>query len=237
MRRYTNWSLIIFGAIFAIIWLVSPSWIPEVQPLLVDDEVQSSFECENYISQSECEVLQQLYEENPDQALAQQDAMNPENDFAVNDPQPSILAEQLRASLNVSDTPEITEVSQGVFSPPRDAIHNARGRVQIFRITTLDTSTERVYLRLDAGGDGVFSVNNGPNLDLHVYLSSDPSPQGGDDFEASAFDVGVLRGNQGQLNFELNPDIDLLQYTSLVIYNPQYDQIFGVADLVRPLEE
>ena len=236
MRRYTNWSLVIFGAIFAGMWLVSPSWIPEIQPFLVEEDSSSTFECAEYISNEVCQVLQSINEENPDHADAQQDAMDPENNFSVSDPAPSALAEQLRASLNISDTPEITNISQGVFSPPLDAIHDARGWVQIFRITTLDASTERVYLRLDAGGDGTFSVTNGPGLDLHVYLSPETRPEGGEFLENTGLDIGTLRGNIGQFNFELATDLNFLQYNSLVIYNPEFDQIFGIAELVQAVE-
>lgn len=237
MQRYTNWSLIIFGAFFAVLWLVSPTWIPEVQPLLIEDNAADTFTCASYVTEAECDVLQDIFEDDPAHALAQQDALNPENDFSRRDPEPQELAESLRAQLNISDSPVITNVSRGVFLPPRDAIHNAQGRVQIFRITTIEGTSEQVFLRLDASGlEPDFTVNNGPNLDLRIYLSRDVTPQAGSEIEDEAFEVAQLAGNIGRQNYELPTDLDLLQFRSLVLYNPTYDEIFGIAEFIEPLQ-
>lgn len=236
MQRYTNWGLILLGGVFTALWLASPVWIPEVQPLLVEDTVEENFVCAGYVSEAECEVLQNIFEDNPAHAAAQQDAMNPENDFPRRDPEPQELAEALRSSLNVSDSPVITEISRGVFAPPRDAIHNARGRAQIFRLTTPAGESEQVFLRLDSGIDGDFTVNNGPGLNLRIYLSPDADPEGGDAFEAEAVEVAQLNGNIGRQNYQLPEDLDVLQFRSVVIYNPDFDQIFGVAEFVEPLQ-
>jgi hypothetical protein len=236
MQRYTNWSLIVIGAAFAALWVVSPFWIPEVQPLLVDDNIDDTFECAAYVSAAECEVLQDIFDDNPAHAVAQQTAMDPENDFPRRDPEPQELAEALRSSLNISDSPIITEISRGVFAPPRDAIHNARGRAQIFRITTPTGENEQVFLRLDSGIDGDFTVNNGPGLNLRIYLSRDADPQGGDEFEAEAVEIGQLTGNIGRQNYQLPDDLEVLQFRSLVIYNPEFDQVFGVAEFVEPVQ-
>lgn len=233
MRRYINWSAIFLGAIVAVLALVSETWLPEVQPFLLPEEDAINFECATYVSEAECEVLESIYEDEPEHAIAQQEAMNPDNDFAVRDLEPEEVAESLRTSIGSSDSPETISVKQGVFSPPLDAIHNARGRVQIFRIVTLDQQSEVVFLRIDAGGDGDFTVTNGPNLNLRIYLSPDLNPEGGDDFEAEALDLGELKGNVGRQNYDLNVDLDLQQYRSVVIYNPDYDQIFGIAQFIE----
>ncbi len=233
MRRYVNWSLIVLWAALAALALTSETWMPELQPYFISDVNVIDFECRDYISEAECDVLKTIYEDNPEQAAAQQNAMNPENNFTVRDLEPAELSESLRTSIGSSDSPEIIQVKQGVFSPPLDAIHNARGRVQLFRIVTLDQRGEVAFLRLDSGIEGDFTVSNAPNLNLRVYLSTELNPTGGDDFENTALDLGQLKGNIGRQNYDLSTDLDLEQYRSVVIYNPEYDQIFGIAQFVE----
>lgn len=233
MRRYVNWSLILLCAIVAAMTLISPTWLPEVQPYLIEQADTIDFECVDYVTDAECVVLESMYDDDPEHAIAQQQAMNPDNNFTVRDLEPAEIAETLRTSFGSSDSPEIIQVKQGVFSPPLDAIHNARGRVQLIRIVTLDQQGEVAFLRLDSGVDGDFSVTNGPNSNLRIYLSTDLNPEGGDDFESRALDLGVLKGNVGRQNYDLNTDLDLQQYRSVVIYNPDYDQIFGIAQFVE----
>ncbi|PJF39054.1 MAG: hypothetical protein CUN55_15475 [Phototrophicales bacterium] len=220
-------------AILAVLSLASPSWLPEVQPYLIDQGDTITFECAAYVTEAECEVLKEIYERNPEHAIAQQAAMDPDNNFEVRDLEPAEVAESLRTRIGSSDSPEIILVKQGVFSPPIDAIHNARGRVQIFRIVTLDQSAEVAFLRIDSGLEGDFTVTNGPNLNLHLYLSTELNPEGGEDFENEALDLGVLKGNIGRQNYDLNIDLDFQQYRSAVIYNPDYDQIFGIAQFIE----
>lgn len=231
MRRYVNWSMILVCAVLAGLSLVSPEWLPAIQDRLVEDVADVGFECADYVTEAECEVLENIYEDNPEHALAQQLAMNPDNNFTSRELEPAEIAESLRTSFGSSDSPEIIQVKQGVFSPPTDAIHNARGRVQLIRIVTLDQQGEVLFLRIDSGAEGDFSVTNGPNL--FVYLSPELNPEGGDIFEDRALQVGELKGNVGRQNYDLDTELDVQQYRSVVIYDPTFNQIFGIAQFVE----
>lgn len=232
MRRYTNWTLVLVGAILTATALASPAWIPIVQPYLVEEAVEETFECRDYLTTEECEVLREMSEEEPAEAFALLEAMNPENDFEVIDPEVQILATRMREEIGSSDTPVPSDIKRGVFNPPIDAVHNASGQAKVIAIVSVDLQSTQYLVRLEGRGDRMFEVNNAPNL--RIYLSQHPDPSTPDEvFEGEALEVGRLKGNSGQQNYSLNRDFDSTLYQSLVLYSPDLDQIFGVAPFIE----
>ena len=80
------------------------------------------------------------------------------------------------------------------------------------------------YLRFEG-----FETDNGP--DLFVYLSTSP-PDG----EEAAFDddvvnLGRLKGNIGDQNFEVPAGVELGRFASVVIWCDRFDSAFGAAPL------
>ena len=73
-----------------------------------------------------------------------------------------------------------------------------------------------------------FEVTNGP--DLHVLLVPNEDPGGRDDVEGY-FDLGSLKGNIGDQNYEIPDDVDLSEYGSVVIYCVPFHVLFSVATL------
>ena len=73
-----------------------------------------------------------------------------------------------------------------------------------------------------------FRTSNGP--DLYVYLDDDPA-----DADALAFDdgldLGALRGNIGDLVYEIPDDADLEGLDTVVIWCDRFSHVFGAADL------
>lgn len=71
-----------------------------------------------------------------------------------------------------------------------------------------------------------FETDNGP--DLNVYLTT-TSPDGGvgDDY----IDLGNLKGNIGNQNYELGPEVDLDRYTTVFIWCVRFSVAFGAAAL------
>lgn len=97
-----------------------------------------------------------------------------------------------------------TLLASGQFYPME---HEGEGTASIYRLE--DGS---LILRFED-----FYVLNGP--DLHVYLTSAnpiPATVGADlpDF----LDLGPLKGNQGDQNYTLSPDLDIARYVSVVIW-------------------
>jgi hypothetical protein len=100
----------------------------------------------------------------------------------------------------------------GEFVGVNDGLHNAEGQVKILE---LNDSTN--FLRLED-----FKATNGP--DLYVYLSTDKS--------ASDFvNLGRLKGNVGNQNYEIPQGTDLSKYATVLIWCQAFSVLFGSAEL------
>jgi len=73
-----------------------------------------------------------------------------------------------------------------------------------------------------------FEVTNGP--DLHVLLSKNSNPSDSDDL-GEYIDLGKLKGNVGNQNYEIPEGVDISDYSSVVIYCKPFHVVFSVADL------
>ena len=110
-----------------------------------------------------------------------------------------------------------TALSSGQFQDADD-FHMGTGTATIYE---LDDGSH--VLRLED-----FEVTNGP--DLHVLLVPNEDPQNRDDV-TGYFDLGSLKGNIGDQNYEIPSDLDLSQFGSVVIYCVPFHVLFSVASL------
>ncbi len=99
-----------------------------------------------------------------------------------------------------------------------DNFHQGSGTATIYQLE--DGSH---VLRLEG-----FEVTNGP--ELHVLLVPDADPQGRDDITGYV-DLGGLKGNIGDQNYEIPSGNDVSGYGSVVIYCEPFHVIFSVAIL------
>jgi hypothetical protein len=99
-----------------------------------------------------------------------------------------------------------------------DSFHKGSGKATIYQLP--DGSH---VLRLEE-----FSVTNGP--DLHVLLAGHPAPTGRDDL-GEYLDLGSLKGNMGNQNYEIPADAELSQFKSVVIYCKPFHVVFSTATL------
>ena len=83
---------------------------------------------------------------------------------------------------------------------------------------------EERFLRLED-----FATDNGP--DLNVYLSTAPSDADDGEFDDDFVDLGDLKGNIGNQNYEIPVDVDLTRYRSVVIWCVRFGVAFGAAEL------
>ena len=89
------------------------------------------------------------------------------------------------------------------------------------RAVVLETGDGTRYLRFEE-----FEVENGP--DLRVYLSAAP----GDGTYADDFvDLGALKGNIGDQNYEIPGSVDLDSHNNAVIWCRRFSVGFAVAEL------
>src|ERR687896_1742277 len=107
---------------------------------------------------------------------------------------------------------DISTTHSGPFVGVNDGIHNAEGMAKVIR---LDDSN--MILRLEN-----FKATNGP--DLYVYLATDKS--------ASDFvDLGRLKGNIGNQNYEIPEGTDFSRYDTVLIWCKAFSVLFGSAEL------
>ncbi len=110
-------------------------------------------------------------------------------------------------------------LSKGTFQDA-DRFHQGSGEATIYRGP--DGSH---LLRLEN-----FKVTNGP--DLHVLLSPSPAPESRDDVHQPGYlDLGSLKGNRGNQNYEIPADVDVDALASVVIYCSPIHVVFSVAPL------
>lgn len=75
-----------------------------------------------------------------------------------------------------------------------------------------------------------FSVSNGP--DVHVYLVAADNPMDSDTVKQSEiYELGPIKGNVGNQNYDLGADVDLNKFTSVVIWCKRFGVNFAVAQL------
>lgn len=75
-----------------------------------------------------------------------------------------------------------------------------------------------------------FSVSNGP--DVHVYLVAAENPMDSKTVkESEIYELGPIKGNVGNQNYDLGPDVDLEKFKSVVIWCKRFGVNFAVASL------
>ncbi|MCB0165178.1 MAG: DM13 domain-containing protein [Anaerolineae bacterium] len=109
-------------------------------------------------------------------------------------------------------------VVQGQFKEA-DSFHQGSGSATIYQLP--DGSH---VLRFED-----FMATNGP--DLHVLLTKHPAPASGSDIMEDYIDLGSLKGNIGNQNYDIPADVDVSQYQSVVIYCMPFHVVFATATL------
>jgi len=79
-----------------------------------------------------------------------------------------------------------------------------------------------------------FATSNGP--DVHVVLAQSADQNLSNEFvkgDLDSVELGLLKANQGDQNYDLPASVDLGKYDSVVIYCERFHAVFGVAKLER----
>jgi len=75
-----------------------------------------------------------------------------------------------------------------------------------------------------------FKTSNGP--DVHVYLiSADDATDSETVTKAAFLDLGTIKGNIGDQNYTLGPDVDLSKYHAVSVWCKRFSVNFGAAPL------
>jgi hypothetical protein len=102
--------------------------------------------------------------------------------------------------------------------------HQTSGRATIY-----STSDGKAYLRLTD-----FTTSNGP--DVHVVLARGNDKALDQEIVKNNLDtieLGSLKGNQGDQNYDLPAAVDLNSYNAVAIYCERFHAVFGVARLEK----
>ncbi|HZB63719.1 MAG TPA: DM13 domain-containing protein [Nitrososphaeraceae archaeon] len=200
---------IIIGIIIAAI--VIPIGIYTISPLFINTEIneplppllssESSIGFEKFMTMKEDEKIN-----------AAKKMTKKEKDMIMRTAaeQNTTINETMTMSINQS-TPNTTGLI-GNFIGAGDGIHKAEG---LAKILTLSNGSQ--ILRLED-----FRSTNGP--DVHLYLSTDK--------QASDFiDLGRLKANIGNQNYQIPLDTDLNKYKYVLIWCQPFSVLFGSAQL------
>jgi hypothetical protein len=115
---------------------------------------------------------------------------------------------------HATNTTTVSTIRTGSFIGAGDGFHNAEG---LAKVIPSDGRGERTILRLES-----FKSTNGPNV--HLYLSTDKA--------ASNFiDLGRLKANNGNQNYNIPVGTDLAKYNTALIWCKDFSILFGSAQL------
>lgn len=185
------------------------------------------------------EIMAQGTEEQETEAVPAEVTPDPagESEMSEDDSSSEMTSEpeavpELETATEPEVTPEPEIVSEAEATVPvllksgtfRDGepLHHGSGQVSIYQLP--DGSR---ILRLEN-----FNVTNGP--DLHVYLSAHPNPTSSAEVRQAGYvDLGSLKGNVGDQNYQIPADVDLNIQVSVVIYCQPFHVIFSVASLTE----
>jgi len=133
--------------------------------------------------------------------------------------------------INESVNESLPEVAQAQNSSPQavaegtfhGVAHETKGKATIFRLP----DSKRV-LRFTG-----FETSNGP--DVRVFLVAAPDASDNDTVKNAGYvEVGKLKGNMGDQNYDLPAGVDLNKYRAVTIWCNRFSVNFGTAPLGFP---
>jgi hypothetical protein len=114
--------------------------------------------------------------------------------------------------------PEIITLAEGSF------ISRAHGGEGI--ATVLTDGSEQRFLRFEQ-----FATDNGPDLNVYLTTADADAPEGEFDQSGEFIDLGDLKGNIGDQNYEIPTDVDLERFNTVVVWCVRFSVAFTTADL------
>jgi hypothetical protein len=219
-----NRSLVVAAGLVALVVLVAVGWYL-LSPLWINRTVDEAFP---FDGPSAAEMADMPTEEMAAVETTLEAALPTEAEVAALDEEARAeVEEKVMEAAAVMPEQEMDEpmpaaepvvVLQGSFVGADD-FHQGSGNAVIYQLP--DGSH---VLRFED-----FSVTNGP--DLHVILSGSAAPATSDEVMAGYVDLGSLKGNIGNQNYEIPAGTDVSQIRSVVIYCQPFQVVFAVATL------
>lgn len=220
-----NKKMVIVVIIVVVVALAIPFAIYTISPLFISNTVNeplpttaavvskkaASQEYQKFVSMNEQDRInaaKQMNQRGKNMVMIGAAQIN--NTINENVVMPSGLINKQQQS-NVTTAPTVTRT--GSFIGAGDGFHNAEG---LAKVILLDDSGHTI-LRLEN-----FKSTNGPNV--HLYLATDKA--------ASNFiDLGRLKANNGNQNYNIPVGTDLAKYNMALIWCKDFSVLFGSAQL------
>jgi hypothetical protein len=164
-------------------------------------------------------------------------------DVRVDEPLPTVATATVQAQPSpVDSSPASAVPSAAAPSGAAPSAPGPAGPVQLAAGSLISHEhTTSGTVRIIKQPDGVrvltledLDTSNGP--DVHVWLSAAHVVEGtGGWFTAGSadhYDLGIIKGNQGNQVYEIPADVDLSKYKSVDLWCVQFSVSFGAAELV-----
>jgi hypothetical protein len=147
-------------------------------------------------------------------------------DTTVVDATPATVDDDVIGTAPATETPPTTAgpvativtLAEGSFVPL--GRYSGEGTARV-----LNDGSEQRFLRLEN-----FATDNGP--DLNVYLVASDASADADTFDDDVVDLGNLKGNIGDQNYEIPPGVDLSIHDTVVVWCVRFSTPFTAADLI-----
>jgi hypothetical protein len=205
------------GITTAIVIIIGVGTYYFASPLFISTEVNeplptSAVESEVYqkfITMSEEEKLDTAKQKSPEEREEIMTTASKINN-SVNESMDQIPQQQQQTQNTITTA---STLRTGSFVGVGDGIHNAEGEAKVIPFQNENSN----ILRLEN-----LRVTNGP--DLYVYLATDKT--------ASDFvNVGKLKANNGNQNYDIPAGTDLTNYDTVLIWCRPFSVLFGSAEL------
>jgi hypothetical protein len=131
----------------------------------------------------------------------------------VNESFPAVSVATVAAPQSTTSTPQLT----GEF---HKGAHDTKGTASIYKLG----NGQRV-LRLTN-----FMTSNGPDVRVLLIAASDASDNDAVK-QSSPIELGKLKGNEGDQNYEIPTNVDLAKYRAVTIWCNRFSVNFGTAPL------
>jgi hypothetical protein len=187
-----------------------------VHTLFIDDKVDEDgpvFASGAAAAPDQPDVVTSVAPADTDESATEEFAIEP----AGTDPAGSDPAVIEASPAGEAPAPQILTLAEGSFIPR--GRYSGEGTALV-----LNDGSEQRFLRFEN-----FSTDNGP--DLRVYLSNSDANADSDIFDDDFIDLGVLKGNIGDQNYEIPVGVDLGVHDTVVVWCVRFSTPFTAADL------
>lgn len=181
-----------------------------IQTKFIDDEVSESGPM--FSSGAASELPSDVVDE------ATTDEMN---DFMEDEDTPLEVAAEEPMPETIDDAAEAGAVVTLIEGSFVDRSHPGSGLAKV-----LNDGTEQRFLRFED-----FETDNGPDLFVYLTRADAAADAGAFGVDGDFVNLGRLKGNVGEQNYEIPIDVDLSEFDTVVVWCDRFSVAFTAADL------